>query len=376
MRRVVVVFVSVLFAIICVIGLFFVQGNTLIKEEVDILDIQRGIDEYINVYGYTMDNPSIIVDPYGENFNTALIMFETDDYVSVSVSVNNSYSYSTNVTKRHYIGLYGLNEGDNNVRLSYLGNSKDFVVNVVRNEDSKYIDVNSGVILENNHLIVPIEKYISEGVYVGFKEVDVFGKVYYEYILEDGYSGLVCEVDSLRLAYFVDNFIFVIDRQENSVIVSYDVSEYLFDWKNIEYNNDKLFLYSDEVVVSIDGDGNINRENVLYSSKGFSGDVNYRKVSGVRFSDDKVTTASDKRVWLFNYKKYDKDDIEIKKEFNRLVVSSEREFDLVLDKLLGRKVYELNKGINYIYTGGLDGKYSVYYVIDDRIYKTNSYVEF
>ena len=49
---------------------------------------------------------------------------------------------------------------------------------------------------------------------------------------------------------------------------------------------------------------------------------------------------------------------------------------LILDKFLGKKVYDLENGYNYINSTGLSGDYSIYIKIDNKIYKTNNYVTF
>ena len=107
MNKVKLIFGVFIFIIIfCFIGVFFIQADSEIVGEVDILDIQNEITNNINVYGYSIDNPNVIVNPYGDNYNTALILFETDDYVSVNVNVNNVYNFSSKKTNRHYIGVY------------------------------------------------------------------------------------------------------------------------------------------------------------------------------------------------------------------------------------------------------------------------------
>ena len=88
-----VLLVFVFICIFCIIGIFFIQGDKEIDDNVSVLDSQYVFDEMINAYGYSVDNPNIIVDPYNSNYNSALIMFETDDYVSIRVNINNEYIY-------------------------------------------------------------------------------------------------------------------------------------------------------------------------------------------------------------------------------------------------------------------------------------------
>ncbi len=88
---------------------------------------------------------------------------------------------------------------------------------------------------------------------------------------------------------------------------------------------------------------------------------------------------SNLNVWLLNYDKLDKD-INIDKEFNRLVISfsdiDSSDVYVIFDKLMDKRVYKLNDNVNYIYTYNFDGKYSVYFKIGDKIYKTDKYLKF
>ena len=47
---------------------------------------------------------------------------------------------------------------------------------------------------------------------------------------------------------------------------------------------------------------------------------------------------------------------------------------LILDKLFDKRIYEI-KDIKYINLNGLNGKYTIYYKIDGRVYKTDYFIE-
>lgn len=377
MNKVKLIFGVFIFIIIfCFIGVFFIQADSEIVEEVDILDIQNEITNNINVYGYSIDNPNVIVNPYGDNYNTALILFETDDYVSVNVNVNNVYNFSSKKTNRHYIGVYNLIEGKNNIVLSY-GNVKNNIeIEIIRDEN--LIDLSNVYVLSNNHFIVSTDKNISDNVYTGVREIDVFGKIYYEYLINDGYYGVSCEIDDEKLAVLSKNLI-ILDRQNGGVISSYDISKYDYDWEYMEYISGKVILYSDEGNISVDKDGNIDIYDGMYDKKYYNGDVNYLDNLGIRFYENIETEMSNLNVWLLNYDKLDKD-INIDKEFNRLVISfsdiDSSDVYVIFDKLMDKRVYKLNDNVNYIYTYNFDGKYSVYFKIGNKIYKTDKYLKF
>lgn len=371
-----IIFVFVFIIIFCFIGVFFVQADSEIVGEVDILDIQNKITSNIDVYGYSIDNPNVIVNPYGENYNTALILFETDEYVNISVNVNNMYNYVTENTNRHYIGVYNLIEGKNNIVLSY-GNVKNNV-EIEITKDKNLIDLSNVYVLSNNHFIVSTDKNVSDNVYTGVREIDVFGKIYYEYLINDGYYGVSCEINDEKLAVLSKNLI-ILDRQNGGVISSYDISKYDYVWEYMEYISGEVILYSEEGNISVDKDGNIDIYDGMYDKKYYNGDVNYLDNLGIRFYENIETEMSNLNVWLLNYDKLDKD-INIDKEFNRLVISfsdiDSLDVYVIFDKLMDKRVYKLNDNVNYIYTYNFDGKYSVYFKIGDKIYKTDKYLKF
>jgi len=104
----------IIFVIIfTVIGSFIVSGNISIKVEKDILLIQKNKEAYFNVYGYSINNPNVILNPYGNSPLTALIMFETDDYSEVEIIIksrdgNSDIGYKFDKDKYHMIPIYGL----------------------------------------------------------------------------------------------------------------------------------------------------------------------------------------------------------------------------------------------------------------------------
>jgi len=371
-----IIFVFVFIIIFCFIGVFFVQADTEIKSEADILEVQNNMTEGINVYGYTIDNPNIIINPYNENYNSALIMFETDDYVSIKVNVNDMYTYNSMETNRHYIGVYNLLTGSNYIILSYGNKSKRLEINI--DENGKKLDLENSTLLSNNHLLVPTDKYIEGNIYTGIREIDALGKIYYEYLIEDGYKGIACEIDEEKLAILSDKLI-ILDRQNGDIVSYFDISNYGYDWLGMKYVDGKLNIYGNNENIYVNIEGDIFEFEGTYERNYLSGDINYKNVDGIRFYNKIKTDKSDINVWLLNYDDMKKE-IDIKKEFNRIIVSSEDINDcntyLILDQLLDKRVYELCNNVNYIYTYDMSGKYSIYFKIEDEVYKTNKYLKF
>ena len=373
-----IVCVFIFIIVFCVVGVFFVQADDEIVGEEDILVLQNEITDNISAYGYTFDNPKVIVNPYNENYNSALIIFETDKYVSIKVNVNDMYSYNSGETNKHYIGVYNLVEGINNISLSYGNKEKNIEIDIGL-ENEKTIDFSNTFLLSNNHLLTSTGRYNDDNSYTGIREIDALGKIYYEYLLEDGYMGISCEIDEERLAVLSKNLI-ILDRQNGNVIMEFDISKYKNSWIYIDYLDYSIILYGNDISVSVDMDGNISEVDNEYEKKYFSGDINYNNKSGIRFYKEIITNTSNENIWLLNYeKKFDKD-ISIKKEFNRIVVSgndiSNCDIYLILDKLFDKRVYNLCHIDNYIYTYDMSGKYSVYLKKDKKVYKIGKYLEF
>lgn len=372
-----VLFVFAFIIIFCIVGSFFIQADTEIIGEEDILDYQNKITNSINVYGYSFDNPNVIINPYNENYNSALIVFETDDYVSINVNINDIDSYDSEVTNKHYIGVYNLLEGSNKIILLYGKNTKKIEIDI--SEEGNSIDIGNSILLSNNHLLVSTSKKLSNGNYTGVREIDALGKIYYEYLLSDGYKGVACEIDEERLAVLSKDLI-ILDRQNGNVIDSFDISNYKINWLGMDYYDNKINLYGENITISVDMNGKIKEIEKEYKKEYFSGDINYNDREGIRFYKEIETKSSNKNILLLNYDKNMKEDIEIKKEFNRLIISSnninECNTYLILDQFLDKRVYELCDKENYIYTYDMEGKYSVYFKIDDKVYKTNKYLSF
>lgn len=371
-----VLFIFVFIMVFCIIGVFFVQADEEIIEKKDILEIQNDITYGNSVYGYSIDNPKIIVDPYKSNYNSALIVFETNDYINIKVNVNDIYSFVTSKSNKHFIGVYNLLSGNNYVILSYGNVNKKIEINIVDGE-SKF-DLYNVTLLSNNHILVPTDTYVENGNYAGIREIDVLGKIYYEYLFETGYKGISCEVDDDKIALLSDNLI-IIDRQNGDILYSYDISKYNYNWYAMKKINNKIVLFSDEGDISVDVNGIVDNYEGNYENVAFEGDINYSLVAGVRFYEKIVTKVSNNNIWLLNYDKMN-DDINIEKEFNRLVVSGDNIKDndvyLILDKLFDKRIYKLDNDINYIYTYDFNGKYSIYFKIDNNVYKTNKYLSF
>ena len=72
---------------ISIIGSSIVSGDNPVSIYKDIFTIQSNKEVYFEGYGYSIDNPNLVVNPYGNSPLTAIVMFDTDGYSEVSITI-------------------------------------------------------------------------------------------------------------------------------------------------------------------------------------------------------------------------------------------------------------------------------------------------
>ena len=115
------------------IGYKMVSATEKVDEIEEQLEFQKKQEKYFSPYGYTLDNPNIIENPYANSPLTALILFETDYSTKVTVkilskensSLENTYSEDT----KHIIPIYGLYPNTENKIEIIEKNIKDKTIN-------------------------------------------------------------------------------------------------------------------------------------------------------------------------------------------------------------------------------------------------------
>ena len=211
-----------------------------LKSTSSLVAKQERIDKSFDTKGYTIDKPSVILDPYKVSPLTALILFETKSKVSPKVTIMGhdeltTYTHIFSKEKKHYLSIYGLYaDSDNEVVIEYNEDGKDvrkvikirtnklpddFIYPTSINKDSSKLnhdlyfftpsskgytcayDVNGDVRwyltqnalwnntrLKNGHMLVSTERLINSPYYMtGLYEIDLLGKIYNEYSLKGGY---------------------------------------------------------------------------------------------------------------------------------------------------------------------------------------------
>ena len=394
--------------IITVVGCNLVTGNVSIKRDRDILSIQSNKEVYFNSYGYSIDNPNVIVNPYGNSPLTGIVMFETNDYSDVSVCIKNKnnecdISYSFGKYKYHIIPIYGL-YADYNNSIVLKAEGKEKVINIKTdalpddfgdvlfdgsfsfyNGNYPYASDSEGnvrwyfnrkyfgnVTFNDNYVIVGNDSYTENGT-IGIYRMNLLGKIYNEYLLSDDYYGYSCYYDGNIYALSKD--VLVIDSQTGDIISKYENDNY----DSIANLDGNILLGRNNEWFSFDEDNNVI--SVSYSPSGkvysfYDNSDEYRVFPGVRYGSLKETEMYNRDISILKYDKYTGNDIDVKMDSNRISVSNGtgNKIYLILDKLFDKRIYEISD-VGYINLKGLNGKYTIYYKINDKVYKTDYFVE-
>ena len=394
--------------IITVVGCNLVTGNVSIKRDRDILSIQSNKEVYFNSYGYSIDNPNVIVNPYGNSPLTGIVMFETNDYSDVSVCIKNKnnecdISYSFGKYKYHIIPIYGL-YADYNNSIVLKAEGKEKVINIKTdalpddfgdvlfdgsfsfyNGNYPYASDSEGnvrwyfnrkyfgnVTFNDNYVIVGNDSYTENGT-IGIYRMNLLGKIYNEYLLSDDYYGYSCYYDGNIYALSKD--VLVIDGQTGDIISKYENDNY----DSIANLDGNILLGRNNEWFSFDEDNNVISVSYSPSGKVYSFYYNsdeYRVFPGVRYGSLKETEMYNRDISILKYDKYTGNDIDVKMDSNRISVSNGtgNKIYLILDKLFDKRIYEISD-VGYINLKGLNGKYTIYYKINDKVYKTDYFVE-
>lgn len=233
---------------------------------------------------YTYENPKVIVNPYGNSPLTALVIFETKDLTAPSITIqgkdkNTTFTNTFVPGKTHILPVYGLYPGiENKVILKVNNNTielkiktdklpEDMIIptniEAIKNELSNELyfvtpsskgytaayDVNGDVRwfitnsyiwdikrLNNGHLLLSSERLINPPYYTtGLVEIDLMGKIYYEYSMPGGYHHDVYEMENGNLLVAsndfedgtVEDYIVLVNREDGSIIKTWDLKDIL-----------------------------------------------------------------------------------------------------------------------------------------------------
>ncbi len=272
----------------------------------DILVHQNNLEtDFLQYTKHTFDDPKIILNPYEISPLTALVIFETNDSTSITVTIkgkdeNSTITNTFSPRKVHILPIYGLYaDTDNEVIIKYgkkektlhiktdklpddfskaedvysnkdeLGNELYFVTPSSNGYTAAY-DVNGDVRwyltekfiwdikkLDNGNLLLSSNRLINPPYYMtGLAEMDLLGKIYYEYSLPGGYHHDVFEMENGNFLVASDDFesgrvedyVVEIDRNTGEIVKKIDLKKILpVDSGNNVYTTDYDWFHNNAV---------------------------------------------------------------------------------------------------------------------------------
>lgn len=329
------------------------RNDKLVKENESLISLQEGYNDDLNAKGYTIDNPKVVIDPYKASPLTAMVMFETKESTEVKVSIQGKddktgLSYTFPNSKEHYLAIYGLYAGYDNIVTIEYGDVKksiiietdslpdDFVlptsVNGIREElDNDFYfftpsakgysaayDINGDVRwyltnyalwdntrLKNGRMLVSTERLMYSPYYMtGLYEIDMFGKIYKEYSLAGGYHHDYYELPNGNLLVASDDFgnddgtvedvIVEVDKTTGAIVKTFDLKKILNmedgkseNWTSYDWFHNNSVWYDEKTnSITLSGRHQDAVINIDYSS----GKLNW--------------IIGDKTGWSSEYQKY------------------------------------------------------------------------
>jgi len=278
--------ILIILACLSSIAIYYLVENVRPVDEVkDLISIQYELEkEFMDDTDYTFEEPNVILNPYGTSPLTALVIFETKDLTAPTITIHGK-DEDTTITntfkpaKKHILPIYGLYADYNNkITISINGTQRsfyiqtealpeDFVLPTLTYADRSNLDnelyfvtpsskgytaaydINGDVRwylnenflwdiqrLDNGHLLLSTNRLVNPPYYTtGLMEMDLLGKVYYEYSLPGGYHHDVYEMKDGNLLIASDNFengtvedyIVEIDRETGEIVKEIDLTKIL-----------------------------------------------------------------------------------------------------------------------------------------------------
>lgn len=294
-KRIIAIILLAILLVVVLVTLFWVAlGGNMNSQAVAISDNiiikQTEAEQKITANGYTIDNPNIILNPYGNSPLTALVAFHTDQPVAPTITISGkdnltTYSHTFETTTDHYLPIYGLYAATNNrVNITYDDNGTlvdraiyiqtdplpdkvaqptDVFANKARLDNGLYFftpssdgyaaayDVNGDVRwylsqlatweidrLDNGHLLLSSDRLVNQPYYTtGLYEVDLLGKIYAEYRLPGGYHHDYLEMPNGNLLVATNDFnnpqgtvediVVELDRQTGDIVKTFNLRDIL-----------------------------------------------------------------------------------------------------------------------------------------------------
>ncbi len=303
----------IIFLLLLIIGItayMIIIDNEEIEEMKSLMTMQIEKESTFEIEGYTMDNPNIILNPYGNSPLTALLIFETEESVEPIITImgkdkNTTYIQTFSKGKEHYLPVLGLYaDEENEIILEIDGIEKivkiktdplpeDFTLpETVYGDKSKLsndlyfytpsawgytsaYDVNGDVRwyltttnvwkidkISNGNFLLATERLINSPYYTtGIYEMDMLGKIYVEYSLEGGYHHDYYELENGNILALsndfenntVEDYIVEIEKDTGKIIKEIDLKDILNmedgkseNWISYDWFHANSIWYDDE----------------------------------------------------------------------------------------------------------------------------------
>ena len=131
-KKIYMILISSLFFIIIISWLLDHQNQN--QSEVNVTtsmaEIQSKKENEFQINGFTLEHPNVILNPYGNSPLTALILFQTNNEVSPTVTIKgkdelSTFKHTFEKKKEHYLPIYGLYANqENQVLIEYEENGQ------------------------------------------------------------------------------------------------------------------------------------------------------------------------------------------------------------------------------------------------------------
>lgn len=327
--------IILLVIVACVLSILIYERIDMVKpveETEDMLVHQENLEkEFTTTEENTIDNPKIIVNPYEISPLTALILFETRDLTAPTVTIvgedeSTTFTKTFTPNKKHVLPIYGLYPDRNNEVIITL-NGEDYTfhiqtdplpddfalpTDVTANKEeldqelyfvtpssqgyTAAYDINGDVRwyltenmiwdvqrLRNGNIMLSSNRLINPPYYTtGLVEMDLTGKIYYEYVLPGGYHHDVYELENGNLLVAsndfesgtVEDYIVEIERDTGNIVKRIDLKEILpmdegknlmatdYDW----FHNNSVWYDSNTNSITLSGRHQDAVVNIDYNS--------------------------------------------------------------------------------------------------------------
>lgn len=413
------------------IGYKMVSANEQVNETKDQFIEQIEYESYLTPYGYTLDNPNVVLNPYKISPLTALILFETEEEETITITIhgkdaNSTYQNTFNKATKHYIPIYGLypntinkidikcGEITKTIEIETEPLPIDLIPKTINNQSNNLyfittdtypyaLDNNNEVrwyltknytqkinTLQNGHILLSNDIKNNNQYHIGLLELDLLGKIYKQYNIDNGYYGSYAETNTTL--FILSNKLYEIDKQTGTILNTISLDQ---TYQEVLYNQETntitvsntqqtyhINLTTQEKTTSPNTIPLQNEQEKLLPI--YNTNEQHKQTKAVKFTTNQKTPQSDTDIFLVGYKKiddyYKKHNINITQTTDNLQLTGNFTTDekvyLILDKFLDKRIYDVTTNYTIINKEGLTGKYSIYIKINETIYKTNTYINF